>query len=272
MSVLIWTRAHADWAEDAPRLEAAKQSAATAAAFEIIRIPCLELRPLATDPLEPGVFDAAVVTSSNALQFASPSLLAVLRTCRQVYTHGEKTQSTAQSLGLSQTERIAVRTAEDLANTLASKLQRKARILIPTAATPAFDLESALKVAGLEPTIIKTYKTRVRAALADGRPPPSDFVTNAQQSWSGVVCFASPSAVDGFSAVFMLANHRLRETLTAIALGPTTKAACESRFDQVRTANHNRLEALIERAVAELRARGLCSSNDANPCEPDLNR
>lgn len=71
-----------------------------------------------------------------------------------------------------------------------------------------------------------------------------------EQATTGVVCFASPSAVKAFRARFP------KSPLKAVAIGPTTAAAAaKAGYAAPLTASRNELEALVAAAEQELRGR-----------------
>lgn len=250
MTVLIWTRALTDWEEDAQKLSRTEQLPE----LNLMRVPCLKLAPVPVDSPISKDFTAAILTSANALRLAPPQLQDMLRQCQYVYTHGEKTAATARALGISSIEQIAVRTAEELAEMVIARLPHTAKVLIPTAAIPAFDLGEALRATGLDVTTITTYQTIQCVSRDDGSSLTQREVETARRQWQGVVCFASPSAVGSFVTTFLPEPNRLRDSLVAVALGPTTAAACAEAFRSVQVAPQNRIDSLIDAALAVLRA------------------
>lgn len=248
MRVLVWTRALAEWAEDELKL----RQAALGAAVRVISLPCIRIEPLAATLPDERPFDAAVLTSASALRHAPRSLRDALRGCRRVFTHGDKTAEAARAAGIATIEKESVRTAKELAAHVVRELAPGSRVLLPTAEEPAFDMTGALEAAGLEVVAISTYRTHAEARRQDGgRLEPGDIAA-AIRDWSGVVCFTSPSAVRAFTAAFAPASNRLRDALTAVAVGPTTAEACSGHFAAVRASAANTLEALLQSAKVEL--------------------
>jgi uroporphyrinogen-III synthase len=244
MKSLVWTRPASDWQSDSQLLKAVGEKA------HIERLPCVAVTPVKVEPLT-GKFDVLVFTSSKAADFAlvHHSVMMAAKQAKAVYTHGPSTAKTLARYDL-RTEIIDVRTAEDLAAGLLAKLEPGTKVLWPRAKEPAFDLEGALNDGGLVATSFVCYRTDSGVLGLDGKPLAKGRLKALRESLTGVVCFASPSAVEGFVLDLEPRDHRLGREVIAIALGPTTAKACEGHFQTVKVAKANGLEALVARAVS----------------------
>lgn len=244
--VLIWTKARKDWVEEerllAPQLQPG---------WQLMHIPCIEIEPV---PLivPPQTPDYVVVTSANAARRAAAdqSMKQAMRAAKQVYTHGAKTAQVLRALGIDTTLVSSAQTAEDLCAWIGQNLQRPAQIWLPTAAQPAFDMAAGLAARGFSTTVLPCYKTVSAAKQANGDRFTEALVAQLCQSLSGVVCFASPSAVAGFAAVFAPTKDTLGASLHACVIGPTTAAAAAPYFTHVTAAAAARIDALAAMALS----------------------
>jgi uroporphyrinogen-III synthase len=246
--VLVWTRALAEWAEDELKL----WQAALGPSVRVVRLPCIRVEALAATLPDLRPFDAAVLTSASALRHATGPLRDALQACRRVFTHGDKTAEAARTAGITTIEKEGVRTAKELAAHVLRELAPGSRVLVPTAEEPAFDMAGALTAAGLEAVAVSTYRTHAEARRQDGGRLTPEDIAAATRDWSGVVCFTSPSAVRAFTAAFAPASNRLRDALTAVAVGPTTAEACTGQFAVVRASAANAIGTLVQTAKEEL--------------------
>jgi uroporphyrinogen-III synthase len=248
MSVLVWTRALAEWAEDELKL----WQVALGPSVQVVRLPCIRVEPLAATLPDERPFEAAVLTSASALRHAPRPLREAIQGCQRVFTHGDKTAEAARAAGITTIEKEAVRTAKELAAHVLRELAPGSRVLVPTAEEPAFDMAGTLTAAGLEAFAVATYRTHAEARRQDGGQLDPEEIAAATRDWSGVVCFTSPSAVRAFTAAFAPASNRLKEALTAVAVGPTTAEVCRGQFAVVRASAANAVETLLQTAKEEL--------------------
>ena len=235
MKTLIWTRALADWPADAELLRGAGN---------VLHLPCIKTEGVELKNVAPA-YDALVFTSAKAAQLglAQAELKAAAAKTKKIYTHGTATAAALAALGL-HAEVVSVRTAEELATWLTTRLPASAKVGWPRADDPAFDLERALRANGFEVTSLVCYRTMTGLTDAKGKVLPAPAVAKLQAELEGVVCFASPSAVQAFAEALRPKESRLQGALTAVALGPTTAKAAVPHFKTVRTAKDNELDAL----------------------------
>lgn len=243
---LVWTRSLEDWATDQALLVGLKN-------VDVVHLPCIETTALPAS-LPTGVWDCAVFTSAHAVDFAlaNPSLNAGIARVASLYTHGASTAERLAAAGLAPTLVKGIRTAEELAAWLKQTLKPGTRVLVPTAAEPAFDLAGTLTAAGLPAAALACYQTSMEARSAEGSPLSRAMIEDLNARLSGVICFASPSAVKGFVKVFAPQRGRLATALKVAAIGPTTAAAARGEFKNCQTAFVNELASLVTLAQTML--------------------
>ncbi len=240
MKSLVWTRPASDWVSDEILLKS------MAAKARIERLPCVKILPVAAKKIT-GSYDTFVFTSSKAadLALADAKMVERAKGAANIFTHGPSTAKTLAKHGL-KAEVIDVRTGQELATALKTRLAPGARVLWPRVEDPAHDIETDLKNAGFDADSFVCYRTETRVYGLDGKPLAKGRLEELKDNLTGVVCFASPSAVEGFL------KDLPGKSLIAVALGPTTTAACEGRFKRLYMASENGIEALVKRAVTAL--------------------
>ena len=250
MADLIWTRAAAEWDDDEPLL-----ASLDPASWTLWRLPCLATQPCTAD-LSPSSsmgssYTGLILTSATAVRvFAATAAGAtLLRSGCPAYTHGPKTAALLTRLG-AMPRHVDVATAQELMGWLSKNLRPTDRLLWPRAKEAAFDLKAALAPFGIRVDDPVVYQTEPRLTDASGQPPTAAALADWVARWSGVACFASPSAVTGFASALRPATNRLGEALTAVCTGPTTAAAAAQHFAKVITAPRPGVAALLATAQA----------------------
>ena len=243
---LIWTRSIADWQDDAATILTPVSSNL------VIHIPCLELAA-STPKLKNFSCDYVIFTSANAVRFglAVPEIDEAVRGARGIFTHGEATAAALKTRGL--TPIVApVRTAAELSEWLETKLPPQAALGLPCAAEPAWPMAQELSKKGFKATNWVCYQTVANATTTDGKALSPPAISDLCSNLSGVVAFASPSAVRGFAKVFQPELNRLHKALIAATIGPSTQAAAKAHFQFVKMAATNSLPALVQLALDNL--------------------
>lgn len=242
----MWTRSIDDFESDEPMVRALLPTG-----WELMHIPCLFTTPLAT-VAPSGSFEAAIILSPNTIRYAMAdvALKGAITGAKAIYTHGATTAASLAEVGLKAHLVKDVRTSEDLAKWLGKTLPKGARCLWPTAAEPAFDLVKGLNAEGLVATRINCYRTETGARRADGVSLTAREITDLTAHLNGVVCFASPSAVNGFAQVFEPLKNRLRSALVAAVMGPTTATAANLNFEHVVVASASTLRDMVRAGLA----------------------
>jgi uroporphyrinogen-III synthase len=240
MKTLVWTRPASDWVTDEILLKTVQGKA------QVLRLPCVEIKPLKVAGLAKS-YDVFVFTSSKAAQvaLANAEVLAQVQAAKNIYTHGPSTAKTLARLGL-KADVIAARTGAELAVELAKIIPPGTPVAWPRVEDPAHDIQADLTAAGIPTDSFVCYRTLPGIHDVGGHTPPKEQLEEWKETLEGVVCFASPSAVEGF--LKGLAGTKL----VAVALGPTTAKACERHFKIVRTATENGIEALVKAAALAL--------------------
>lgn len=242
--LVIWTRSRADWDEDRALL--ARHGLVGAS---VLHVPCVALEAVAVGLSGYGEYTDWVLTSAHAVAFfaADAGRLAALRAAPRVHTFGEATTAALAALGVNATAHEGLRTAEELTARLALTLPESAAILVPGAREPAFDVAGAMRAGGRRADAVACYAAVTGARRSDGSAFSAAHGKMLPLTWKGVACFASPSAVRGFTDAFPATPR-----LLALALGPTTASAARKHaFAAVQVAPENTLECLAE-VAAEL--------------------
>lgn len=151
--------------------------------FEPVILPLTRIVRLAP-PIPTGAYDAVVATSANALRHAPTDLLGSLAD-KPIFTVGDATAAAARAAGFARIEH-AGGTAADLAELIASRLPRGARILYLAGRIRTESFEEALQDAGYAVEIVETYDavaiepdTETLSRLRE-RPPHAALVYSAR--------------------------------------------------------------------------------------------
>lgn len=229
---IIWTRSLADWAHDVSLFPAD----ASPHLSEVLHLPCIALRALPLSPLGEGLknFAAAAFTSSQAVHFflAESTQRQLLQSIPLVFAIGAQTAATLQTYGFTAKVPPGNPGGKSLGAYLAKELPTGSHILWPRAKTPAYDFAPDLKFHGILVTPLPVYETLVAITDHSGQTLTSEHIAALISSMTGVVCFASPSAVASFAAAFRPNDNRLRTALTAATIGPTTAQAADGLFER----------------------------------------
>jgi|GEM_PF-2049538 len=232
---IIWTRSLSDWEVD--------RTWFGADASRVLHLPCIRLLPLSLD--ESTVAGSAsasaarsysVCTSANAARFAlkTPAIVATMRQSSVIYTHGAVTAGILRSAGLP-AHLVEAKSSKELGAFLLKELPEGADLFWPCGEAVAHDFTPELKKRNVTVRRVVLYETRLELTAADGSPLSDTYRTNLIQSFTGVVCFASPSSAISFLKEFNPRENRLYEALTAMAIGSTTAAEVRQHFRTVIT-------------------------------------
>ena len=249
---LIWTRAAADIPGDLQRLGCQE--------YELAFLPCLKLTAL---PIPTVVQDtgAVVFTSAHGVQFASEDgkFWPVVANAPRVFAVGAATASALHRLGLKNVvEGDSAQGAEGLGPALLKEIPRGATVILAVAKDPAFALADMLADGGLKIQRLALYETAAGITDRRGQPlPPAeqwaalDLLTVSRC----LVCFASPSAVRGLTAAFILAKKAIPSIWEAVVIGATTEKAVTPHFPIHHKARWATLEDLFLTAQQRLNIR-----------------
>ena len=235
---LIWTRASTDWEQDALLL-AHYQG-------DVIHIPCLT-REFLSPPTLNKTYQQALVTSSNALT-ALQRLPALEKTLRTATFHcfGSEThiKLTAKHYKIRHWQ---VSSAQQLCTKLLTTLNRSDDIAVLTTAAPAFPLTERLQAHGCRADKFILYRTVVGACWANGDKINAEerqhFANNKH-----LICFASPSAVEGFYQTFQQEHANWSRNFSALAIGATTAQKTKQHFAHYTCSEAQTLASLLTKA------------------------
>ena len=239
---IIWTRSREDWPKDAPVL--------AKGGLPLLHLPCICTRPL---PFEApcASFVALLFTSIRAIQMSldDPALSALVRAIPLVMTFGARCTAELRKRGLTPHRAKQAKSSLELTryfvDKIAPTLAARAQVLAMGPARPAFDAGREISSLGLGYTYLPLYETLPRLELS-GKDRE-----HYRRSLEGIVCFASPSAVEGFAQSLMAGGEdQLGTRLVAVAIGETTARKCRAYFREVHLAATQDVAALVERAQA----------------------
>ncbi len=247
---LIWTRAASDWLEDQFYFEDKQNS--------VIHLPCLRLQAIDT----PDVPESLAQKNPFVTVISSPKTIDYLYQRKpywnlveknsQIFCFGEKTQSIAVSRGLKTIRLKQATTLEEMAPLIVELISKERLVFLPGGKKRAFDLDGFLKERGFQTERIDLYETNCQLRDRDEKPLSDAKRNQFIDQLAGVVCFASPSAVEGFAAVLEPQKNRLSSELVAVAIGKTSEKACKNFFDQVFVSPHPELKAFVEFAFTKI--------------------
>ena len=163
----------------------------------------------------------------------------------RILCFGERTAQVLCQYGMKVELVQEVRTAQEFLPYVRGQLAHGTFILLPGPKTRAFSFEKPLIDAGFLCRTVDLYETTPQLTFSDGRIPTPNEQRQLIDSLSGTICFASPSACTGFVQCLSPPTNRLGRDLKAVAIGPTTAAACRLHFEQVYVAERNSVASLV---------------------------
>ena len=233
---MIWTRSEDDWESDKKLLSELP--------FSVLHFPCIKVFPIDYRLSEEG-YNKFVITSPKAVAYAWQDIRirSMLKKAAMVYTFGKKTRQILAEHALQVEAPAGVKGSRELAKHLERELSKEDKILVLGAVRPAFDLVHYLKECHFNADYLALYQTK-----PDGKP--QDRIMNDHQSLIGsVVCFASPSAVNGFEQLIGEKQCLwFYEHLVAVVIGDTTAEQCSTCYKRVIISKESSIPALIEAA------------------------
>lgn len=246
MALMIWTRSADDWEHDKPILEALD--------IDVLHLPCIAMTGLAVKfpKRKPQMF---IFTSGNAVRYAArhPALFNLMRTSEGVLAVGPGTREALKSHKINAEVPQGVTNAEQLTQWMAHNLRPGTDVAWPCSKEPSFDIAGTLVRYDIQVDPLPVYATEKCLHLPHGKAPAKEDIERYIQSLEGVVCFASPSAIDGFTRSLNPSENRLRHELIACCIGQTTSAFAEGHFDKIIVAPEHSIEALAQTALKALR-------------------
>ncbi len=247
MSLIIWTRAKDDWQRDLLIAQKLKLDIS-----RLLHLPCVSFLPLPAPESVP-VANYVIFHSSNAVRFAmaDKKLASAIRTAVKIFSIGQGTSETLKEFDLSATPGFTGNSAKQLADQI---LQSGVggTFLIPTAKEVAFDSAAYLRNHGRTAETVPCYETTRLATKANGEELNAADIKNEAKNFIGAICFASPSAVEGFCNVFSVEALNFKKTLVPIAIGSTTKAEVLKHFGMCHLSKQSSVTSLFEEAQKHL--------------------
>ena len=239
MKPIIWTRALDDWASDRQLF----------ADHGVQHVPCLSFARLPfTFPDNWREF-TKVVTSPRMVRMLSEDERDKLRGGPAVLTFGEKTAVSLRAAGIA-CEVIPAGGGEAFTQSLLARDEGNVAVL--TNDDPAFAIAKTLVAAGRRAETWTIYKTMSAIYEQTGEEMDAQNQKEMATTLTGVVCFASPSAVRGFARLREF-DSMLATRVSAIVIGGTTAAACEGVFEYERCGSST-LESLWQAALKKANA------------------
>ncbi len=241
MPVVIWTRSADDWPHDKAILKSKH--------LEPLHLPCISMAGMAVKfpKRKPHMF---IVTSASAVEYTArhKALFNLMRSSEGVFTVGEATKNALKAHRIESEVPPGVTNAAQLSNWLSKNIRPGTDIAWPCSREPSFDFTSALARYDIQIDPLPVYATEKILHLPHGKLPEEDDINRFIGSLEGVVCFASPSAIDGFTRTLTPSENRLHTSLIACCIGSTTSAFAEGHFDKIVVAPTHSIESLAETA------------------------
>jgi uroporphyrinogen-III synthase len=246
-NTILWTRSCEDWSSDKRLLQ--EQG------LHVSHTPCLQTHRISDSPSLTD-FDkynskVFIFTSERAALYAMQSMGDSLSQAR-IFCFGERSKKILEDGGFKVESLEGIRTASEIPSCLREKnISHDAFFLLPGPKMRAFDLEGALREDGFSCASINLYETRSVFLIYDEvsnfyRLPNEDEKNHFIESWEGIVFFASPSACIGFVESLHPHLNRLSQSLSVLALGPTTAEYAGAYFSRVSCARKNSIVSVIE--------------------------
>ncbi len=245
MALLIWTRSIDDWKHDRPILDMLD--------VDVLHLPCITMAGLSVKfpKRKPNIF---IATSGNAIRYSArhAALLNLMRSAEAVFAIGPGTKEALKEFKVNAEIPPGVNNAESLSNWLSSNIRPGSDVAWPCSREPSYDIAEHLRPFDIIIEPLAVYATERSLHLPNGKEPDSVDIDRYIQSLEGVVCFASPSAIEGFSKSLHPADNRLKHELTAVCIGETTASACKGHFDKIVVCETATVEDLAQTAAKQL--------------------
>jgi uroporphyrinogen-III synthase len=247
LSSIIWTRAKEDWHRDLTIIEKLNTDG-----HKVVHIPCVSFTAVTVEGNVPPA-NYVIFHSSHAVRFAmaQEKIAGAVRGAVKIFSIGKGTNETLNEYKLSATPGFAGNSAKHLADQI---LQSGVggSFLIPAAKEQAFDSAAYLRSHGRSAEVVVCYETKRLATKAEGHEFSAAEVKNVSKQLSGVICFASPSAVEGFNNVFQARSSGISEKLIPIAIGATTEAEVLKHFTTCIRSAQSTVPAVFTEALKQL--------------------
>lgn len=247
---IIWTRAGELWPDDQVYFKG----------FDYLRLPCISFfdfdQATLLKQLQGFSFPqpdklVGVLTSAHTIQSLHHSRYLFAK-CKKWYAVGEKTKAYFERLGLPDCEiewPSGVKKGADLGQFLCKTYagNKNFGFFLPGASKRAYKLDDHLRSCGFEVLSCNTYEVKIGVFNLNGMLlSKSEFEQFFAKMKSPIICFASPSAVSGFTQALVDLRVTLQAKPIAVAIGPTTGKVCKSFFSHVIEAPEPSVASLLE--------------------------
>lgn len=236
MKRLIWTRGNHNWELDCSLLKNFP--------MDILHLPCITLSKVPISKNSNLSATSYIFTSPNGVKygFEDPKLRKFILKAKKVYTFGDTSYNLLLDHGITPERPSGVNTSKELTDYLLCQLKREEPIISIGAQKVAYDISNELQDKGYNAQHLSVYKT---TSYLEASPTEVEIY---KKYLKGIICFASPSAIDGFCNRFTPQENRLGKELQAIAIGKTTLESCQPFFQKTALADKPTLISLIEKA------------------------
>ena len=245
--MIIWTRSADDWDVD-QRLFSANPE-------QVLRLPCIKVSPLSESDVNKQISPrfsegsniVTVFTSAHGAEMfhGLKKVRSIVKRSGACYAVGPFTRNRLQSFTVDATVPAGVSKGKDLADWLINEFSgQDVQFLLPGGRLRAFNLERALRNNGFDAFNLNLYETKSGCWGADEQELSQETKLKHREIFkSGVLCFASPSAVRGFARFWDFTGAELGRW-KAVAIGSSTEQACREFFRRVKKADQPSLESL----------------------------
>ncbi len=248
MNKIIWTRSQDAWIRDESLLRKGLSGL-------YLHLPCVQVQFLQLS-ISLDLFSAhknkeliMIFTSVNAVRSMIFSPYAHLLKKAKIFTFGFQTNLLLKTNGYQTNFFIQIYSAESMSIFLANMLDKsKVFILLPGPVERAFPMAEYFYLRGFVVKKLDCYQVVKKALDSQGHILTKKSVINIVDQLQGVICFASPSAVDGFIFSFSTFLKKIDSTLTCVTIGETTQYHCCKFFSKVYRAKEQTVPSMIEAA------------------------
>jgi uroporphyrinogen-III synthase len=249
---IIWTRSVEDWHADVKVF--GKDLAA------VLHLPCIRTQAIA-QPVIPEISSnqrvTAVFGSVKGVQYslANSAVAALLRKASRILAFGPKTASSLKQHGFDIETNPQWRGMSDLVEHLIKAISEGEIIVAPGPKVRAFDFTEFLDEKNIEFIPIDVYETLNGLRGSNDELLVQDDIDRFQRSLSGIVCFASPSAVTGFTRWLNPELFGLKDRLRIMCIGETTRREASEHFEDCLICPEQSTESLFSVAFELLSPR-----------------
>ena len=233
MKRVVWTRPAEDWVQDQKILKPPHPVLHFPVTQQIEICPQLPGRPC----------DLIILTSRKAADafFHKSGLSKDSLHKVEFVTFGLETYKYLLGLNL-KARLVPASSGKKFAEILVTELKKGTVVWFPKPVETAFAISEYLRTHGIESFDIELYRTECIKTFDS--PSLQRLVSEPS-----VVCFASPNALKAFVDIIRTQDEARFNRYPPVVIGPTTKAAGQTYFNELILANSSNLSSLWEKAV-----------------------